>query len=193
MDNALRVCPRRAYDLAIASHRRGDARMLERLAREDISALRYSEKIAALVRFRIEAIDDREAVRKASALFALPVNAGDGAALIWATCDLIWNTLGDTSDDVNWYTKRATLSAVYGSCILFWLGDDSEGNADTWAFLERRIENVMQIEKIKAGVRKNPVLSGMLAGPLWALGKVRAPGRGVIPDVPGYATPTGEK
>jgi len=179
------VCPRRAVDLAVAYHKRGDAMMLERFAAADLSETRYRDKISALVRMRLEVVEDREVVRKASALFALPKYGADGAKLIWETCDAIWNALGDTSDDINWYTKRATLSGVYGSCVLFWLGDESEGNADTWEFLERRIENVMQIEKLKAGVRDNPLLKGLLAGPLWAMGRVKAPKSAPMQDVPG--------
>lgn len=179
------VCPRGAVDLAVAFHQRGDALMLERFAAADLSEMRYRDKISSLVRMRLEVVEDREVVRKASALFALPKYAADGAKLIWETCDAIWNALGDTSDDINWYTKRATLSGVYGSCVLFWLGDESDGNADTWAFLERRIENVMQIEKIKAGVRGNPLLKGLLAGPLWAMGHVKAPKSSPMQDVPG--------
>ena len=169
------VCPRGALDLAVALHLRGDAMMLERFAAADMSEMRYRDKIAALVRMRIEEIDDREVVRKASAFFALPKNVSDGSKLIWGTCDAIWSVLGDTSDDINWYTKRATLSAVYSSTVLFWLGDDSAENAATWEFLDRRIDNVMQIEKLKAGVRENPVLKGLFAGPVWAMSHVRAP------------------
>jgi ubiquinone biosynthesis protein COQ9 len=55
------------------------------------------------------------------------MHAADGAKAIWGTADRIWTALGDTSDDLNWYTKRATLSAVYGSTVLYWLGDDSPG------------------------------------------------------------------
>jgi hypothetical protein len=91
--------------------------------------------------------------------FALPQYAADGARAIWGTADAIWEALGDASDDYNWYTKRATLSAVYGATVLYWLGDESPENRDTWAFLDRRIEDVMRIEKVKAEVQKNPVLS----------------------------------
>lgn len=178
------VCPRGAVDLAVAFHKRGDALMLARFAESDLSEMRYRDKISALVRMRLEVVEDREVVRKASALFALPRYAADGARLIWETCDAVWNALGDTSDDINWYTKRATLSGVYGSCVLFWLGDDSEGNATTWEFLERRIENVMQIEKLKAGVRDNPLLQGLFAGPLWAMSLVRAPKSTPMQDTP---------
>ena len=93
--------------------------------------------------------------------------------------------LGDTSEDVNWYTKRATLSAVYSSTVLFWLGDTSEGHAETWAFLDRRIENVMQIEKVKAQVNSSPTLSMLMAGPNWLLSHVKAPSRLNRSDLPG--------
>lgn len=179
------VCPRGAVDLAVAFHKHGDAMMLERFAATDMSEMRYRDKISALVRMRLEVVEDKEIVRKASALFALPKYTAEGAKLIWDTCDVIWNALGDTSDDINWYTKRATLSGVYASCVLFWLGDESEGNADTWDFLERRIDNVMQIEKIKAGVRNNPVLKGLFAGPTWAMSHVKAPKAAPMQDVPG--------
>ena len=179
------VCPRGAVELAIAYHQQGDALMLQRFADADLTDMRYRDKISALVRMRIEAVEDKEVVRKASALFALPKHAGDGAKLIWDSCDEIWNALGDTSDDINWYSKRATLSAVYASCVLFWLGDESDGDADTWAFLERRIENVMQIEKLKAGVRDSPLLKGLFAGPIWAMKHVKAPVEKPAADGPG--------
>jgi ubiquinone biosynthesis protein COQ9 len=173
--------PRGAVDLALAFHDAGDAEMLARLAKADMSELKFRDKIALAVRLRLEAIEDKEAVRRGATLFALPHYAADGAKAVWGTCDKIWTALGDTSDDVNWYTKRATLSGVYSSTVLYWLGDDSVGHQATWAFLDRRIENVMQFEKFKAQVNSNPALKRLLAGPLWALGKVRAPTR--MPDV----------
>ncbi len=185
------ACPRGAVDLAIAYHQRGDAEMRERFEREDVSALRYSEKVSALVRFRLEAATDKEAVRRGTTLFALPHHAADGAKLIWGTADAIWSALGDTSSDSNWYTKRATLSAVYSSTVLFWLGDTSDGHADTWAFLERRIEDVMRFEKVKAQVNGSAVLKPLLAGPKWALSFLKAPNAAPRNDLPGrWSEPT---
>lgn len=169
------LCPRGALDLAIAFHQRGDRAMVARAKTEDMGALRYSEKIAALVRFRLQAVEDKDVVRRGMTLFSLPQHASEGSKLIWGTSGLIWETLGDTSDDINWYTKRATLSAVYGSTVLFWLGDDSDGHQATWDFLDRRIDDVMSIEKFKASVRDNKLLSGLLAGPMALLGRVKAP------------------
>ncbi len=179
------VCPRGAVDLAVAYHVRGDALMEDRLKAEDLSALRFRDRIAAGVRFRIEAVTDKEAVRRGTTLFALPMHAGDGAKAIWGTAGKIWNALGDTSDDVNWYTKRATLSGVYSATVLYWLGDDSADNQATWEFLDRRIDDVMQIEKVKAQVRESPTLSKLLAGPNWLLGRIKAPPKMPDIDLPG--------
>ncbi|WP_199252588.1 COQ9 family protein [Chachezhania sediminis] len=172
------IFPRGGVDLALAYHDRGDGKMLERLAETDLSDLKFRERIAAAVRFRLEAVEDRDLVRRGMTLFALPLYAGDGAKAVWQTCDRIWSALGDTSEDVNWYTKRATLSAVYSSTLLFWLGDDSDGSEATWAFLDRRIENVMQFETVKAKVNGNPLLKPFLALPNRILGQVRAPSAG---------------
>ena len=185
---AVSVCPRGAVDLAIAYHQQGDAEMVARMSAADLGAMKYSARVAAAVRFRLEAIEDKEVVRRGTTLFALPTYAGDGAKAIWGTADAIWNTLGDTSEDVNWYTKRATLSGVYSATVLFWLGDTSEDHADTWAFLDRRIENVMQIEKLKAQVNDSPVLSKLMAGPNWLLSHVKAPQRMPQAGLPGRWT-----
>lgn len=171
--------PRGGLDLAVAYHRRGDRLMAERLAAMDLTALRFRDRIAAAVRARLEVVEDRELVRRGTTLFALPQHAAEGARLIWGTADLIWTTLGDTSRDLNWYSKRATLSAVYGSTVLYWLGDDSLDHQATWDFLDRRIDDVMQIEKLKATMRDNPLGKAILAGPGKLFQKVRAP---TIPD-----------
>lgn len=182
------VCPRGAVDLAVHYHRRGDAMMLARLKKADLAEMKFRERVAAAVRFRLEAVEDKEAVRRGTTLFALPMYAPDGAKLVWGTADAIWTALGDTSDDVNWYTKRATLSGVYSATVLFWLGDTSDGHEDTWAFLDRRIENVMQIEKLKAQVKDSPVLSKVFAGPNWLLSRIKAPGPLPRSDLPGRWT-----
>lgn len=184
------ICPRGAVDLAMAFHRRGDALMVARMQAADLAAMRYSERVTFAIRARLEAISDKEAVRRGSTLFALPQHAADGARLIWGTADAIWTALGDTSTDINWYTKRATLSAVYGASVLYWLGDQSEDHAATWAFVDRRIADVMQIEKVKTQLRDNRLFSALMSGPNMILSKVRAPAS--RPDMPGrWSAPTG--
>ncbi|MEO9648650.1 MAG: COQ9 family protein [Roseobacter sp.] len=182
------VYPRGAIDMAIAFHKAGDQQMLTRLKEADLSDLKFREKITAAVRIRLQIVEDKEAVRRGTTLFALPFYAPDGAKLIWGTCDHIWNTLGDTSDDVNWYTKRTTLAGVYSATVLYWLGDDSPDHEATWAFLERRIADVMRIEEFKAKARKSPTFGRLMAGPNWLMSHVRAPARMPKMDLPGSWT-----
>ena len=179
------LAPRGAIDLAVAYHRRGDQAMLERLQHTDLTEMRFRDRVAAALRFRIEAMDDREAVRKASALFSLPGNAPEGARLIWETADHIWTALGDTSDDANWYTKRATLSAVWGATVLYWLGDDSLEQADTFDFIDRRIEDVMRIEKVKGKLRENPLTKPLVELQATFFGKLRKPDPSRMQGFPG--------
>ena len=177
--------PRGAVDLAVAYHKAGDAEMLRRIDADPMEGYRFRDKVAAAVRHRIEAVDDREVVRRGTTLFALPTHAADGAKLIWGTADAIWTALGDTSDDVNWYTKRATLSGVYSSTVLFWLGDDSPDHSATWEFLDRRIEDVMRFEKFMAAVNSNPLTKGLMAFPNAFLSRVKAP-KTDPSDLPGH-------
>lgn len=183
-DEARTIFPRGPVDLALAYHKRGDARMIERLGAEDLGQLRFRDRVVAAVRFRIEAIEDREAARRGTTLFALPHHSADGARAIWQTADAIWTTLGDRSEDANWYTKRATLSGVYGATLLYWLGDNSLDYQDTWGFLDRRIDDVMRIEKAKARVRGSKLLGPLAKGPDWLMSRVRPPRR-ARDDLPG--------
>ncbi len=145
--------PRGPLDLALGYHYQGDADMREAMAALDLSEMRYSERVAKAISLRL-ALADKEAVRRGMAFFTLPQNAGDGTRALWHTADAIWESLGDTSRDYNWYTKRMTLSAVYSACVLFWLGDEAD---ETEAFIARRIDNVMSFEKTKAKFRNSPL------------------------------------
>ena len=108
-------------------------------------------KIRALVWKRLEIMGPaREAVRRGLAILAMPQNIPLALRISWRTADLMWRIAGDTSTDFNHYTKRMTLGAVYASTLLAWLDDRSEGWKDTAAFLDRRIDDVMRFEKLKA-------------------------------------------
>lgn len=182
-------CPRGAGDLAADYHRQGDRTMTAALAATSMDGMRFRDRVALALRLRLESAD-REIVRRGAAHFALPQNAATGAGLIWGTADAVWTALGDRSDDINWYSKRASLSAVYSATVLYWLGDDSEGHRATWDFLDRRIEDVMRFEKFKAQARDNQFLSKLLAGPLAALGRIGAPGS--MADMPGHRAEGGK-
>jgi ubiquinone biosynthesis protein COQ9 len=116
-----------------------------------MQGMKIREKIRSLVWHRLEIMGPaREAVRRALAILAMPQNVPVALRIGWRTADRMWRIAGDNSTDFNHYTKRMTLGAVYGSTLLVWLDDNSEGWAGTAAFLDRRIDDVMRIEKLKA-------------------------------------------
>ncbi len=179
-DATLRLAfPRGAVDLALHFHEDGDARMRQALAAAALDTMRMRERVAFAVRTRLQIAErHREAVRRAAALFALPIYAADGARAIWGTADAIWDALGDVSEDANWYSKRAILAGVYSATALYWLGDVSDGAHKTWEFLDRRIDGVMRFEKFKAQLNGNPLGRVAMAGPNALARLVRAPRRG---------------
>ena len=118
---------------------------------ERLASLKIRDKIRALVWRRLEIMAPaREAVRRALAILAMPQNIPLALRIGWRTADRMWRIAGDTSTDFNHYTKRMTLGAVYGSTLLVWLDDSSDGGIETAGFLDRRIDDVMKIEKLKA-------------------------------------------
>ena len=118
---------------------------------ERIAALKIRQRIRELVWRRLEIMGPaREAVRRALAIFAMPQNIPLGLRISWRSADLMWRIAGDVSTDFNHYTKRLSLGAVYSSTLIAWLDDQSDGWMETSAFLDRRIDDVMQIERLKA-------------------------------------------
>ena len=128
-----------------------DREMERRLPPKKLAGMKIREKIRSLVWIRLEIMGPaREAVRSGLSILAMPQNVPLGLRIGWRSADLMWRLAGDTSTDFNHYTKRMTLGAVYGSTLLAWLDDDSDGWSETAAFLDRRIDDVMQFEKWKA-------------------------------------------
>ena len=165
--------PRGIIDLVVLYADDADKRMSAAMAGVDLKPLKVRERVTLGVRRRIEAVAaSKEASRRAAAIFALPQNSIDGMQSIYRSVDAIWRAVGDTSADFNFYTKRALLAGVYTSTMLHWFADSSEGAADSWAFLDRRIAEVMQIEKFKATALK--FFEG-LPNPLSILGSIRHP------------------
>ena len=144
-----------------------DVAMLAAWPPERIEMLKVRERIQGLVLTRIEAIrPHKEALRRAFAILALPSNAILGARLAWRAADRMWRVAGDTATDFNHYSKRGILAALYTATMLVFLDDESDGFRDTRSFLDRRIDEVMRIEKLKAqwrgGRERLPSLSRFL-------------------------------
>jgi len=166
-DDLARLFPEGVLDLVEAFSDWGDDEMEAALAKKKLAGMKIRERIKTAVWARIDALrNDKEAARRAGAFLTLPPHAATGAKLLYRTVDRIWRAVGDTSTDFNFYTKRAILAGVYSSTLMRWFTDQSEDEAETKAFLDARIENVMQFEKFKAQVKERtkdwPSLSDFL-------------------------------
>lgn len=140
------VLPDTSSGLIAAFSDWADRSMLAALAEEDLSGLGVTAKVARAVRLRFEAIEPyQEAVRRSLPLLSRPSGALSGMTLLHRTSDAVWNVLGDSSTDHNWYTKRMLLGGVISATTLYWLDDSSEGKERTWSFLDRRLQNVVKI------------------------------------------------
>jgi len=133
-------------------HRTADIEMVRALeTHPDLRGLKTREKVALAIRLRLEAnAGHREAIRQALSFLALPYNAPLGAKCVLRTVDAIWYAAGDKATDFSFYSKRALLAGVYSATVLYWLNDKSEGCADSWAFLDRRIADVMKLYELRA-------------------------------------------
>lgn len=152
-----------------------DAAMEAHFTPERIAAMKVRDRIRSLMWFRLETMGPaREAVRTALSILAMPQNVPLALRIGWRSADLMWRLAGDTATDYNHYSKRLILSGVYGSTLLAWLDDQSEGWTETGAFLDRRLAGVMRFEKWKAAWRGNDLHRPSLTR---FLGRLRYPAR----------------
>jgi ubiquinone biosynthesis protein COQ9 len=134
-----------------------DSAMAAKFSPEMLAGIKIRERITALIEARLDIVaPHREALRPALSVLALPQNIGVGARLGWRAADRMWRLAGDKATDFAYYTKRLTLAAIYGETLLALLDDESEGLAETRAFLRRRIDEVMRFEKLKARIKPDP-------------------------------------
>lgn len=131
-----------------------DRRMFEGIREVDLERLPVRRRIAILVRARLEPLTaHREAVRRAVAARGLPGNIGGTGLSLWRTVDLMWQAAGlggAPAEGFAYYSRRATLAGVLASTLLYWLADQSEDTAASWAFLDRRIEDALRVGRLRA-------------------------------------------
>lgn len=164
-----------AMDMIEAWVRSVDTAMQAALPADQIATFKIRERIRTLVQFRLDAIaHQKEALRRALSIMALPQNARRSLAMGWSSADAMWRLAGDTATDYNHYTKRLTLGSIYAATLAVYVNDTSEDHADTKAFLDRRIEGIMKFEKAKAQLLRP---RDEMFSPARLLGRLRYPAR----------------
>lgn len=185
-DLSWRAFPGGPADLVEFFSRYADHKMVEVLENTSLEDMRIRDRIAEAVRVRLDLLaGHREAVRRALAFLALPAHTALGVSCMARTVDEIWRAVGDTATDFNFYTKRGLLAGVYGATLLAWLDDETEDFSETWAFLDRRIGDVMEIQKARGRLDK---LVADLPDPLALLRRFRE-GKPDETESPGDSSP----
>ena len=174
LDRALNAFPGGMAEMLAFYHEVEDRHMLEAMARANVSDMRVRDRIAFAVKTRLQRnMRHREAIKSACSFLAMPHNAALALRVLYRTVDAMWYGAGDNATDFNFYTKRALLAGVYSSTVLYWLNDRSTGAADSWAFLDRRIEEVMQVPKV---LGKVGAITNRLPNPFRVMQRVRPRG-----------------
>ena len=151
----LRIFPGGCSDAAAHFSQFLDQKMLNSLLHADLSSMRVRDRIIICVKARIEAAAESPiAFRRLKSYLSLPGNTILATKLAWQTCDEIWHAAGDKATDFNYYTKRALLFPVLTSTTLYWFDDNSENYSETWAYLERRISDVLKIPSYSRNATK---------------------------------------
>ncbi len=153
--DSIRVFPNGAIQAVDTYFLLMDSRMLDALAHYHLDSMKIRQRATLCVRLWLEAQEGhKEALRRAIALQALPIYSSHALASLYHTVDEMWHAIGDNSTDFNFYTKRLLLGAVLSTTTMYWLNDSSAGHQASWEFLNRRIEDVMRIEKAKHQARQ---------------------------------------
>lgn len=172
---ALVAFPGGGRDLMTYFLRHTDRRMQDALAEHDLSDLGARGAVTLAVRLRLQSLTPhREAVRRLLATLSLPNNALLATQSLYRTVDAIWSSVGDRSADFKYYSKRAVLAGVYTATLFYWLSDESEDFGDTWSFFDRRIDNIMAVQKTRRSLDR---LAGRLPSLARAASRLRYPGR----------------
>ena len=152
---ALNLYPGRGLEMVSLHSQYADRLMIDDFRKLDNKPNNIAAQIEIFIQVRLQRWNaHREAIRSGTGLLLSPGNIPLGSKLLYQTIDCIWREIGDRSTDFNFYTKRATLSAIYAATLFYWLDDKSEGHWNTWKFLERSLARLGRIPKIKAKTKK---------------------------------------
>lgn len=121
-------------------------KMLDALSQVELTRVR--DKIKEAVKTRLE-IADIAVLKALVKFYTKPQNLLFAAKNKWRVVDEIWYFAGDQSTDYNYYTKRGLLFAIYGAVLAYYINDQSEGHENSWDFLDKKIETVLKIGKLK--------------------------------------------
>jgi ubiquinone biosynthesis protein COQ9 len=123
---------------------------------DNFAKLRTTQKVEEIIYRRIgtyhNVLGSIDNVRKFVGYCGNPVNVPGSLRNIYSFSSDVWYLLGDKSTDFNYYTKRISLSAIYTKCMLYSLSDKSDNLTQTKKYIQKSIDGLMKINKLKQKV-----------------------------------------
>ncbi|MEM9740042.1 MAG: COQ9 family protein, partial [Pseudomonadota bacterium] len=150
------AAPRGVDDLIEAFFDSAETEARRAIEATPLEEMRIHERVAFGIRSWLDTLaPHRKAVERASARGFWPTHAGDSVQRCWSVADMVWDAIGDTSEDYNRYTKRGLLAATIPPIILYWQSNPEGDDLD--AFIARRLQMAMRLGQTGGRVVK-PVL-----------------------------------
>lgn len=138
------AAPGGVHDLIEACFDRAERAARAALSAAPLAEMRVHERVAFGVRAWLDALaPHRGAVERASGRAFWPTEAGAAAQRCWSVADMVWDAIGDTSGDYNYYSKRTLLAAVIPPIVLYWQGEPESEALD--GFIARRLKSAMTL------------------------------------------------
>lgn len=132
-----------------------ESRARDVIASVDLENLRVRDRVTVGVMAWLEVLTvDKEAVRRAAQRGFLPWGASSAVQRSWSVADMIWDAIGDTSEDYNRYTKRGLLSAALPPIIMGWLDHAEDEQEKTEALVQRQVGRAMKTGQFGARLLK---------------------------------------
>ncbi|GAB5389574.1 MAG: COQ9 family protein [Alphaproteobacteria bacterium] len=114
----------------------------------------FTQKVTFGARARLEALEPhKELMVRAIGGRLIPGHFSAGAKAVLRSADRIWDAVGDSSTDINWYTKRGLLATVIAATTIYWCRDTSPDHEQTWDYLDRRINDALRVGKAAGQAR----------------------------------------
>lgn len=114
----------------------------------EFESLPARQRLVAAIRERLELqAPYMSSWPQALSIQARPNNVPTTLKQRWELMDVLWETVGDQSEDMERHGKRLLLAGAYSAAEVYMLTDFSPGYDDTWRFLERQVDCVLELKK----------------------------------------------
>ena len=119
--------------------------LMLKFLKDEQQITKVRDKIAKAVKIRIAKCSSIIHHKKNRDYFLQFQTAAQMPKIVWRSSDVIWRYAGDKSIDFNYYSKRAILSSLYISSIMYYIANCSDNNEKFEQFVDQAIAKILNI------------------------------------------------